>query len=116
MLGLDDIVPYRPADNVGKGFKLQLPHDCGAVGLDRLDAERQTARDLLVAIALPKELYDFSFTRREPITGQARPAGAATFQEALKNYLGDPTREKRLVARKTLHRGTSWRVASDLRT
>jgi len=78
-LGLNDIVTYGPANKVGKGLQLQLSHHRRPVGLDRFHTQRETARYVLIAVALGEQLYDLPFSGRYAVACQADRAGFATF-------------------------------------
>jgi hypothetical protein len=59
----------RVPDEIGRRVGADLPVDVRAVGLDRLDADRELLRDLLGRVPLHDELEDLLLARREALEG-----------------------------------------------
>lgn len=70
MVGREDRKP-------GDAVDMKLPHDGGAVGLDRSHASSEDDGDFLGALALGDELQDFALARREAIERASRRIAGA---------------------------------------
>src|SRR5271167_3281030 len=60
-LGLHDFVPDGIANQLGKRFEPEFPHDFGAVPLSGTSRYAEAISDLFVALALGQELDDLPF-------------------------------------------------------
>src|SRR5213078_5208911 len=61
-----DLLAQREPHQLGRLVEVELLHDLLAVGLDRVQAERERGRDLRVGAPLGDELEDLAFAPREP--------------------------------------------------
>src|SRR4051812_15385822 len=64
-LGLNHVVLDGEANQFRRAANACLAHRRGAMALDRLDADPEMARDLLVAVAFGDQLGDFELPHRE---------------------------------------------------
>src|SRR5262249_41960420 len=88
---LDHALANRVLDQLGPAAQVELVHDVGLVSLDRLDAQEQAGRDLLVAVPVGDELQDLALADAQR-HGRRRPAGLAALGQpnvALDHAVGD---------------------------
>ena len=89
------------AHQFGGGTQLELLHRRGAVGLDRLDADLEQIRNLLVDLALGDQLDDFALAVRQDVE---RVVGLCS-QILLEQGFGHAGREIGTVDRQCIDRG-----------
>jgi hypothetical protein len=63
-LWLDQAFPKGVANELGDGMDVELAHRGRTMSLDRLDADAEQLRNLLVSVALGDELNHFTLPRR----------------------------------------------------